>query len=55
MSKEAIVKRRHGLAGVAAIAVFAVPALLLSAYWRGRYADYTRTPEFRAIVGDFLI
>ena len=48
-------KRRHGLAGVAAIAVFAVPALLLSAYWRGRYADYTRTPEFRAIVGDFLI
>ena len=48
-------KRQHGLAGVAAIAVFAVPALLLSAYWRGRYADYTRTPEFRAIVDDFLI
>ena len=48
-------KRQHGLASVAAIAVFAVPALLLSAYWRGRYADYTRTPEFRAIVDDFLI
>ena len=48
-------RRQRGLAGVAAIAIVALPVLLLSAYRRGRSGDYTRTPEFRAIVGDFLI
>jgi len=49
------VRRQHGLAGVAAIALVAVPALLLSAYWRTRPGDYTRMPEYRAIIDDFLM
>ena len=48
-------RRQRGMAGVAAIALVAVPALLLSAYWRSRARDYTRMPEYRAIIGDFLM
>jgi hypothetical protein len=41
------------MARLAIVAALAVP-VVLSAYRRGR-RDYTRSPEFRAIVGDFLI
>lgn len=43
------------MAGVAAIALVALPALLISAYLRARPGDYTRLPEYRAIIDDFLM
>jgi hypothetical protein len=38
----------------AVIAVVAIP-VAVSAYIRTRPRDYTRSAEFRAIVGDYLI
>jgi hypothetical protein len=43
------------MAGVAAVALLVLPVLFVSAYRRGRAGDYRRSPEFRMIVGDFLI
>lgn len=47
-------KRQPSIARLAIVAALAMP-VVLSAYRRGRRRDYTRSPEFRAIVGDFLI
>jgi hypothetical protein len=48
------VRRQPSMGRLAMIAVLAVP-VVLSAYLRGRSRDYTRSAEFRAIVGDFLL
>ncbi len=37
------------------IAAAVVVPVALSAYRRGRMGDYTRSPQFRALVGDFLL
>ncbi len=47
-------RHRSGIAGLAVLAAFAALPVVLSAYRRGR-RDYTKTPEFRALVGDYLI
>jgi hypothetical protein len=52
--KEPNVKRQPSMARLAIFAALAMP-VVLSAYRRGRSRDYTRSPEFRSIVGDFLI
>jgi hypothetical protein len=55
-AKEQVVRRhRSGITGWAVIAAAVVLPVAVSVYRRGRLADYTRSPEFRAIVGDFLI
>jgi hypothetical protein len=45
------------LIGISAaiIASAAMVPLVLSAYRRSRRRDYTTTPEFRALVGGYLI
>jgi hypothetical protein len=48
-------RHRSGITGWAVIAAAVVLPVAVSVYRRGRLADYTRSPEFRAIVGDFLI
>ena len=48
-------RNRSGITSFAVIAAAVVLPVALSAYRRGRYGDYTRSPEFRALVGDFLI
>jgi hypothetical protein len=49
--------RRHrgGIAGLAVIAAAVALPVMVSAYRRARYGDYTSSPEFRALVGDYLI
>lgn len=48
-------KRHHaGIARLAVIAAAVALPVVVSAYRRGR-GDYTKSPEFRALVGDFLI
>jgi hypothetical protein len=39
----------------ALVATAAMVPVLLSAYRRSRRRDYTTTPEFRALVGGYLI
>jgi hypothetical protein len=48
------VKRHRGGLGLAVIAAAVVLPVVVSAY-RRRAGDYTRLPEFRAIVGDYLM
>ena len=48
-------RHRSGITSFAVIAAAVVLPVALTAYRRGRYGDYTRSPEFRALVGDFLI
>jgi len=48
-------RNRSGITSFAVIAAAVMLPVALSAYRRGRFADYTRSPEFRALVGDFLI
>ena len=48
-------RHRSGITGLAVIAAAVVLPVALSAYRRGRMGDYTRSPEFRALVGDFLL
>ena len=47
-------KRHRGGLGLAVIAAAVMVPVVVSAY-RRRPGDYTRSPAFRAIVGDFLI
>jgi len=54
--KEPVVKRhRSGITSFAVIAAAVMLPVALTAYRRGRHANYTRSPEFRALVGDYLI
>lgn len=48
-------RHRSGITGLAMIAAAVVVPVALSAYRRGRMGDYTRSPQFRALVGDFLL
>jgi hypothetical protein len=48
-------RNRSGIRSLAVIAAAVVLPVALSAYRRGRIANYTRSPEFRALVDDFLI
>jgi hypothetical protein len=48
-------RHRTGIAGLAVIAAAVALPVVVSAYRRGRFGDYTRSPEFRALVGDYLI
>ena len=48
-------RHRSGITSFAMIAAAVVLPVALSAYRRARSANYTRSPEFRALVGDFLI
>ncbi len=45
---------RRSVTAAAVIAVVAIP-VTFAAYLRTRPRDYTRSPEFRALVGDFVI
>lgn len=45
---------RRSVAAATMIAVVAIP-VTVAAYLRTRPRDYTRSPEFRALVGDFVI
>lgn len=45
-------RHRRGI-GIAVVAAFAFP-VMVSAYRRSN-GDYTRSREFRALVGDYLI
>ncbi len=47
-------RHRNGIAGLAVLAAVAALPLVVTAYRRGR-GNYTKTPEFRALVGDYLI
>lgn len=48
--------RRHSrIGGLAVIATAVAVPVLVSAYLRSRPRDYTRTREFRALVGDYVI
>ena len=48
-------RHRGGIAGLAVIAAAVALPVVVTAYKRSRSGDYTRTAEFRAIVGDYLI
>jgi hypothetical protein len=48
-------RNRSGITSLAVIAAAVVLPVALSAYRRARFADYTRSPEFRALIDDFLI
>jgi hypothetical protein len=47
-------RHRSGIAGLAVLAAVAALPVVVSAIRRSR-GDYTKSPEFRALIGDFLI
>jgi hypothetical protein len=47
-------RHRSGIAGLAVLAAVAALPVVVSAYRRAR-RDYTQTPEFRALIGDYVI
>lgn len=47
-------RHRTGIAGLAVLAAVAALPVVVSVYRRGR-GNYTRTPEFRALIGDYVI
>ena len=47
-------RHRTGIAGLAVLAAVAAVPVVLTALRRGR-GNYTTSPEFRALVGDYLI
>jgi hypothetical protein len=48
-------RNRSGVTGLAVIAAALALPLALTLLRRMRDGDYTTSPEFRAIVGDYLI
>lgn len=54
-TRERQMRRQARIGPVAVIATAVVVPLLLSVLRRARSRDYTRSAEFRAYVGDFVI
>jgi hypothetical protein len=53
--QETAMRRHSRIGGLAVIATAVAVPVLVSAYLRSRPRDYTRTREFRALVGDYVI